>query len=376
MNIGYNLVGSGFIGKIHVMGMNNFHMLNLPIESQIIREQLITRNPSEKFETVRALGFEEAVDIDSIKYNKDTEQLIDICNPNVYHKDLVLEALENDVHIYCEKPLSMNEEETKEIVEKHRESHSKIQLCYTMRYLPAFAKARAAIKNNAIGDITSFRIEYYHSSYLNPDKPYAWRLDKNMSGGGALYDLGSHAFDILQFLIEPVGQVLAYTDTFIKERNDSEGKSLPVTVDDWALVQLNTINNIKGTVEVSRIAAGDDGIRVKIYGTKGSLIVSVFDNPYDVKFYDFLGNNSHLDESYYENDSYYKHVMKFYPTPKLSQGFFMDSHIASLASFIYQVENDRVVELAPNLDQCQSIESILSACQRSVETKSIENITI
>ncbi|WP_113676005.1 Gfo/Idh/MocA family protein [Vallitalea guaymasensis] len=376
MNINYNLVGLGFIGKIHLMAMNNFDLLNLPIESPIIKNQIVTRNPFDRLSVAQSLGFERTVDSESICFGNDDIQVLDICSPNIYHKDLILKALEAGANIYCEKPLSMNGYETKEILDRYSNSKSKIQLCYTLRYIPAFAKARAAIENNAIGEITSFRIEYYHSSYLNPDKPYAWRLDKEISGGGALYDLGSHAFDILQFLVEPVKEIMCFTDTFVKTRKDSEGNEKTVTVDDWALTHVHTSSNIKGTVEVSRIAVGDDGIRVRIYGTKGSVFVDVYDNPLDVKYYNFLGNKIHLHKDYYKDDSYYKHMIKFYPSPKMSQGFFMDSHIASLASFLYQIENDIVVDKAPSINQCKNIEGILDACQKSVDTKSFEKISI
>ncbi|GMQ61164.1 Gfo/Idh/MocA family protein [Vallitalea maricola] len=376
MNINYNLVGLGFIGKIHLVAMNNFNLLGLPIESSIIKNQLVTRNPDVRLKIAKSFGFEKTVDSQSICLDSNDIGLLDICSPNIYHKDLILKALEAGANIYCEKPLSMNDSETKEILDKYSKSKSKIQLCYTLRYIPAFAKARAAIENNVIGEITSFRIEYYHSSYLNPDKLYAWRLNKEISGGGALYDLGSHAFDILQFLVEPVKEVMCFTDTFVKTRKDSRGNEKAVTVDDWALTHVHTSSNIKGTVEVSRIAVGDDGIRVRIYGTKGSLFVDVYDNPLDAKYYNFLGNIIHLDEDYYKDDSYYKHMIKFYPAAKMSQGFFMDSHIASLASFIYQIENDIVVDKAPSINQCKNIEGILDACQKSVETKSFEKISI
>ncbi|GKX29958.1 oxidoreductase [Vallitalea longa] len=376
MQIDYNLVGLGYIGKIHLMAMNNFNLLNLPIKSNIIKNQLVTRDPVKRLEAAQLLGFEKTVDVESWEIDSNKAQLIDICSPNINHKDLVIEAIEKNIHVYCEKPLSMNGEETREILNRHKKSKSRIQICYIMRYIPAFAKARAAIKNNVIGDISSFRIEYYHSSYLNPDKPYAWRLDEKISGGGALYDLGSHAFDVLQFLIEPIKEVMCFTDTIVKERKDSEGNYKKVTVDDWALTHVHTVNDIKGTVEVSRIAVGDDGIRVRIYGTEGSLMINVNNNPIDVMYYDYLGNNIHLDEKYYTDDSYYKHLLKFYPTPKMSQGFFLDAHTASLASFIYQIENNTNIEGVPSINQCKNLEAILTACKKSSISKYFENIDI
>lgn len=373
MKIHYHLIGLGYIGKIHLMAMNNFHMVDMPLTSQFRRQQLVTRHPDNVKDS---MGFSHIVAPDQTIYDEGKVHLMDICNPNVYHHDLLLDALGRNIHIYCEKPLTMNKEETKHVLESYTNSKSKVQLCYTMRYLPAFAKMRAAISNSAIGEVTSFRIEYYHSSYLNPDKPYAWRLDKNMSGGGALFDLGSHAIDLLQFLINPVEEVMAYTNTVVKSRQDSAGESQPVTVDDWSLVHLLTKNRVRGTIEVSRIAVGDEGIRVRIYGTKGSMMVNVFHNPIEVIYHNQLGQQAYLDDDYYINDAYYQHVMTFYPTPKMSQGFFMDSHMASLASFIYQIEEDHIIEGAPNLEACGRIEAILSACLESIATGVVQKVDI
>lgn len=375
MYIHYHLIGLGYIGKVHLMAMNNFDMVNMPIDSQLIRQQLVTRNPQKiDVHQQTALGFKRIIQQEDMVYDPQGIHIVDLCSPNVYHHDLLLHAIEHQAHVYCEKPLTMNGQETKHVLEHYKTRQSKIQLCYTLRYLPAFAKARAAIKNHVIGDITSFRIEYYHSSYLNPDKPYAWRLDKKMSGGGALFDLGSHAIDLLQFLVAPVAEVLSYSDTVIKTRKDHEGMEHPVTVDDHAFIHVSTRNQMKGTVEVSRIAAGDDGIRVRLYGTKGSLMVDVFHNPYDVVYHNVLGQPSHLDERDYQDDAYYQHVSAFYPTPKLSQGFFMDSHMACLGSFISQIEKGDTVEGAPSLEACQSIEAVLSACLKSATTGRKEKI--
>lgn len=375
MNLNYNLAGLGYIGKVHLMAMNNFSLLGLPIESNINRKTLITRSPQERLEVAQSLGFQET-SRECIFNNNEAIELLDICSPNINHKELLIKSIENNVNVYCEKPLTMSSEETKEILAKYRGSKSRIQLCYIMRYIPAFAKMRAAIKNNAIGNITSFRIEYYHSSYLNPDKPYAWRLNKEISGGGVLYDLGSHVFDILQFLIEPIEEVMCFADTIIKQRKDNKGNYREVTVDDWALTHVHTKNNIRGTVEVSRIAVGDEGIRVRIYGDKGSLIVNVEDSPIDVIYHNYLGNNIYLDENYYINDSYYRHLCKFYPSTKMSQGFFLDAHTASLASFIYQIESNKDIDNVPSLYECKNIEAILTACQDSIENKSFHKIII
>ncbi len=145
--------------------------------------------------------------------------VVDICTPNNLHYEQILAAAKRGKHIYYEKPLCLNGAEAAALQTELADCKSIIQGAYVLRFSPpAVAKARALLKKDALGKIHSFRFTSYHSSYLNPDRPGAWRLKHATSGGGALMDLGSHLLDLLRFLLGEAVEVTSWFDTVVKTR--------------------------------------------------------------------------------------------------------------------------------------------------------------
>ena len=141
-------------------------------------------------------------------------------------------------------------------------------------------RAKELIETGFLGDVLNFRAQYYHSSYLNPDKPMSWRVKKENSGGGALVDLGAHILDLMLHLAGPFKRVMAQTKTFIGERPSSNdlNKKEPVLVDDHAQLLVELAAGGIGVIEASRIAAGTtDDLNFEIHGTKGAIKFNFMD---------------------------------------------------------------------------------------------------
>jgi len=63
-----------------------------------------------------------------------------------------------------------------------------------------------------------------------------------------------------------------------------------VDVDDWASLNLQVEGSIRGTIEASRLAVGNDANRMWIYGDKGSLFIDLDHNPYSPIFHNEKDN--------------------------------------------------------------------------------------
>ncbi len=99
-------------------------------------------------------------------------------------------------------------------------------------------------------------------------------MRREISGGGALFDLGSHVLDLLYYLLGDFGAVQATLDTLIKERPVSPGSSHTerVDVDDIALLHLRMADGTLGLVEISRMGTGlPNDLQIEIFGDKGAL---------------------------------------------------------------------------------------------------------
>lgn len=272
--IGVGMIGYGGIGRVHVMGYRNipFHY-GLPADSVNI-VGVATSRPETAEKAAREIGCPvwSADYLDLLA--RDDVDLVDICAPNNVHEEIVAAAAAAGKHIYLEKPLSMNVAEGRRMVAAVEQAGIKTQMTFNFRFFPAITRARQLVEEGFLGRVFSFRGRYFRASYIDPNKPLSWRLQKEISGGGALFDLGSHVLDLVYYLLGNFGSVQATLDTLIKERPIAAGSTEkgPVDVDDIALMQLRMAGGVLGQVEISRMGTGvTNDLQIEIYGDKGAL---------------------------------------------------------------------------------------------------------
>jgi len=271
---GIGMVGYGGIGRVHAMAYRAIPFYyGLPAD--IIKIVGVATSKAETAEkAAREIGCEVWTGDFRDLLTRDDIDVIDCCTPNFLHEEILLAAAQAGKHIYCEKPLSMNVAEGQRIVQAAEQAGIKAQMTFNYRFFPAILRARQLIDDGFLGNIFSFRGRYYRSSYIDPNKPTTWRLRKDVSGGGALFDLGSHILDLIYALLGEFGAVQATLDTLIKERPTAVGSSekIAVDVDDIALMHVRLANNTLGLVEISRMGTGSaNDFVVEIFGDKGAI---------------------------------------------------------------------------------------------------------
>jgi predicted dehydrogenase len=289
-SLGIGMVGYGGIGRVHAMAYRA-----LPFYYGLAADSFrLIGVATSRIETAQAAAREMGCDFWTDDYRallaRPDVHIVDICVPNYLHAKVVEEAAAAGKHIYCEKPLAMNVDEARRMVEAVARANVKAQITFNFRFFPAIRRAKQLIEEGFLGRIFSFRGRYYRSSYIDPNKPISWRQQKSVAGGGALFDLGSHILDLLAHLLGEFAAVQATLETLIPERPVAIGASerVPVDVDDLALLTLRTRGGVLGTVEVSRMGTGlTNDIGFEIFGEKGALRFSGLDpgwlEVYDVR---------------------------------------------------------------------------------------------
>ncbi|RKX79784.1 MAG: hypothetical protein DRP87_02000 [Spirochaetes bacterium] len=280
--IGIGIAGYGMIGKIHAMNYTRLPFLYPGKLPRIELAAVCTSRTETASEAADYAGFSAwFTDIKEMVHDERVD-VIDCCLPNFLHKQILLEAFTAGKPVLCEKPLALNGEEARLLAEKAKEAGVKAGITFNYRFVPAIMLARKLIaEKRALGEVYSFRVEYLHSGYQDPNRPMSWKLRKEQAGGGALVDLGSHLIDLVRYLLGEYESVRASVKTYIKERPVKKGvdeKEL-VTVDDavWLEVRLKN-NGAIGTVEASRFATGSlDDLNIEMYGSKGAIRFSLMD---------------------------------------------------------------------------------------------------
>jgi predicted dehydrogenase len=272
LNIG--LVGYGGIGRVHAMAYRDL-LFHYDLPASVVRVVgVATTRPQTAQQAAQQIGCDFWTDDYRKLIERDDIDVIDCCTQNNTHEAVVVAAARAHKHVYCEKPLALNVAEGQRMVEAVQAAGVNSQMTFHFRFYPAMLRARQLIEEGFVGRIFSFRARYYRASYINPDKPLSWRQQKDVAGGGALFDLGSHILDLVYYLLGDFGAVQATLDTLIKERpiGGQGGQKGRVDVDDIALLHARMADNTLGLVEISRMGTGTtNDLIVEIYGERGAI---------------------------------------------------------------------------------------------------------
>ncbi len=256
-----------------------------------------------------------------------------VCTPVVSHKDIVLSALENNLHILCEKPMAMTSAEANEMNAAAEKTNSVASIGFAFRHIPAIQYIKTLIDDGTLGDIRHFRGYFYANRLAPKDHPIEWRHRVKQAGSGVVGDLATHVYDMFCYIArERMGdviQVSANGDIIIPKRQNAEQKSEDVTTEETLSVWMKTANKGEISIEGSRYAPFEFGF--SIAGSKGS-----------VKYTNYRYNEIEL--LTYEVEGVYSQnnaqVYKATPIPQeFLQGVSDDRFVRQVQAFIADIVN-------------------------------------
>ncbi len=356
------LIGYGGIGRVHAAAYRAipFHY-GLPADSIDIAAVATTRDST---------ALAAAEEIGCQHYSADYRDLlalpeidaVDICTPNNSHHEIALAAAAAGKHIYCEKPLAMNAEEAAQMTAAVAKAGLKAQLTFNFRFFPALARAKELMDAGFCGRLFSFRGRYHRSSYIDAAKPMSWRLQREVTGGGALFDLGSHILDLLYYLLGEFSAVNATLDTLIPQRPAAPGASqmAPVDVDDIALLQMRTPAGALGSVEISRMGTGaTNDVVLEIFGDQGAIRFDL-SQPGWLQIYD--ARESERERGFVKVQAVGKYAGQRAPDWSMTPGF-MRAHAECQYQFIRAIWEDR--QPAPSFADGLHIQRVMAAAEAS-----------
>ncbi len=291
---GVGIVGFGFIGRIHALAFSSlpYYYRELPFIPEIRAVCTSRPDTAQRAHTEAGIPWV-TTSVDTLLSREDVDIVV-VAVPNVFHREVVEKAACAGKAIYCDKPLAMNVEEGEVMRRVVEEKAVPFGMAFQNRFVPAIRKAKEILTQGKIGKVFRARFLYLHSGYVDPERPMSWRLRRELAGGGALWDLGSHLVDLVRFLLGEPEIVAARGKTFITERRSEGGsaKKETVTVDDWSLVHFLLPDGGEGTLESSRFATGScDEIRIEIEGERGALRYNSM-QPNFLEFYDLTRPSS------------------------------------------------------------------------------------
>jgi predicted dehydrogenase len=257
MTVRIGLLGSGFVNTLYLNGLQNVAGWEIPVVASPHREH------AQRF--AKRWGIPEATDdVDSVIKRKDVD-LIVLGTPNYVHLEQAEKCARAGKHVVCTKPLGRNREEARKMLEAVKEAGVLHGYAETEVFSPAVVKAKEFIDRGSLGRILSVRSREAHAG---PHEPWFWK--KELSGGGALLDMGCHTIEAARYFVgkdNPVVEVVAWGDRlFHHDRTDAE---------DNATVLLRFQGGQSAVAELSWTARGGLDLRNEVYGTEGAIFTDV-----------------------------------------------------------------------------------------------------
>jgi len=145
-----------------------------------------------------------------------------VCSETDRHAPLVLAAAQARKHMFVEKPLGMGREDAGRMADAIEKAGVLFQTGYFMRGNPIHLFLKAQIEAGAFGAISRLRMSNCHSGALGGwfDTEWRWMADLEQAGCGGFGDLGTHALDIMLWLMGDVTSVTASLDTLTHRYGD------------------------------------------------------------------------------------------------------------------------------------------------------------
>jgi len=187
-------------------------------------------------------------------------QAVYIASPVYCHLAQIRAAAEAGKHILCEKPLALNLEEARQAVEACRQHGVFLQEGYMMKFHAAHQKIRALIEEGRLGKVVFLRAQL---SCWYPRIEGAWRQDPAKGGGGALIDMATHLYDLLEYFAGPVRRIAARTGNLVQD----------YASEDASTTLLEFASGAHGVVDCFFCIPDEASrTRLEVYGSQGAVL--------------------------------------------------------------------------------------------------------
>ena len=268
------MVGGGrdsFIGPVHRMAAQMDSKIKLvcgafsssPEKSRLSGQDLLL--PPE-----RVYGtYEEMLRAEAQLPDGDGMDFVSIVTPNNMHHPVAMAALEAGFHVVCDKPMTLDLDEARELERKVQETGRLFCLTHNYTGYPMVKEARDLVSSDRLGAVRRVVVEY-PQGWLATDvettglKQAVWRTDPRIAGASScMGDIGTHCENLAEYITGlRITEMCADLTTFVSGRR----------LEDDGSVLLRFGDSARGILWASQVAIGQENtLSIRVYGEKGSL---------------------------------------------------------------------------------------------------------
>jgi UDP-N-acetylglucosamine 3-dehydrogenase len=271
---------------------------------------------------------------------------VSVCTANSTHASITLDALKAGKHVLCEKPMAVNFDDAKQMIETAKLCKRFLMIGHNQRLEKVHIRAKEILKCGEMGRVLSFRTTFGHGGpeMWSADKGiHTWFFKKNAASIGAMGDLGIHKADLIRWLIDDeIDEVCAMLST--RDKRNELGNL--IEIEDNAICILKSRSGIIGNMDSSWTYYGEMDNGTILYCQNG--IVRIFANP----DYNIIIEKKNGEKVLYKLDS--------------------NTNSGIIDAFVRSVVSGVKPEISGE-EGCEALNIIL-ACQESFEKKSFAKV--
>lgn len=205
--------------------------------------------------------------------------VVHICTPHYLHTEMVIFALEENVNVFCEKPLCIDKNDIPKILTAESKSKAMLGVCHQNRYNDASIFVKEYLKDKKILGANGYVSWKRDVSYYNSDE---WRGKWATEGGGVLINQALHTFDLMQWFTTYPSSISAVASNL-----SMQGQ---IEVEDTVSIVANC-NDFKFTFFATNANSKNIPVSISIYTDKG--LISIIDGKVmidnEIKTFDSYG---------------------------------------------------------------------------------------
>jgi xylose dehydrogenase (NAD/NADP) len=226
---------------------------------------MVTSSPESSSEIAENFDVGTIIDYNDFLAGSTTDayDAVYVATPNATHGKYAIAAANRGKHVICEKPLDTTVQRAQEIIDACNDTDVTLMTAYRLQLESSVRRTREMIDDGVIGDVVQIHAGFSNPLLENADAG-SWRLDPDLSGGGALVDLGIYPLNTIRFLLhrEPIA-VTATTHSVEEPFAD---------VDEHVAFQLEFPDAVTASCTASYNSHATSGLRV--VGTEGMISIS------------------------------------------------------------------------------------------------------
>ena len=252
--IKFGIIGAGRMGITHYSIINSHpdvEVVAVAESSALILTMMSKYLPIKTFKDYESLLLESKPDA------------ILVCTPPTLHFPIVKKAAVSGIHVFVEKPFTTKLSEASELAQIFVKNRLVNQVGYVNRFNDIFGKVKEFIDNGVIGKIIRFKSEMFSCTITKSDEGSGWRASRE-SGGGAVFEMGSHAIDLVNYLIGKPDKVIG----------SSLNRIFSKKVEDAVSSTFLYNNGMSGTIYINWSDASyrKPSNKIEIFGENGKIL--------------------------------------------------------------------------------------------------------